>query len=136
MYTEGFEQWFRVNKNMATPLTEWNKTCTDLCRRSTQQQLDLIGENFSRLSERLKRFSNIRKPEDFFNLQKDSLNEDVTASIECMQKCIHNAMENMEELTRLWGSVFGSFQETATHMTKSSEKSERSEREREKERMK
>ncbi|RDI38964.1 phasin family protein [Aquicella lusitana] len=127
MYTEGFEQWFKVNKNLTTPLNEWNKACTEMCRRMTQQNLELIGENVSRLSERLKRISSVRKPEDFFNLQKECLNEDMAASIEYMQKYIHNSMENFEEFTKLCGSAFGSFQQAAMP-AKSSEKSERSEK--------
>jgi uncharacterized protein with HEPN domain len=104
MYTEGYDQWIKINKNMTAPVTEWNKATSELCQRMAQQNLELIGENFSRLSDQLKRFTNIRKPEDFLNLQKEVFNEDVTATIECMQKIIHTSMENMEEFTKLCGS--------------------------------
>lgn len=127
MYTEGFEQWFKMNKNITSPFNEWNKTCTELCRRVTQQSLEIFGENVSRLSDRLKRFSNVRKPEDFFNLQKESFQEDIAATIENTQKLVHSSMENMEEFTKLWGSMCSTVHETATTMTnKTSEKQEKS----------
>lgn len=105
MYTEGFEQWFKINKNWANPISEWNKATTELCQRMAEQNLEMTGENFSRLSDQLKRFSNIRKPEDFLNLQKDCINEDMTCAIECARKLIHNSMETMEKFTKLCGTI-------------------------------
>lgn len=122
MYTEGFEQWFKMNKNMTGPLNEWNKTCTEMGRRIAQQNLEILGDNISRLSDRLKRLSSIRKPEDFFNLQKECLQEDMTAAIEGTQKLIHTTMQNMEEFTKLWGSVCNATQETTTTTTNKSQK--------------
>ena len=105
MYTEGFEQMFKMNKNMSQPLQEWNKNCTEMCRRIAQQNLDLISDNVTRLSDQLKRFTHAKKPEDFFNLQKDCMNEDMAATMETVQKVIHTSMENMEQLTKMCGTA-------------------------------
>lgn len=105
MYTEGYSQWTKLNKQFAEPMSEWHKVTTELCQRLTEQQLDIMGEHLSRMSNQLKRLTNVRKPEDFINLQKECLSEDVTAAIECMQKVIHTSMENMEEIANICGSA-------------------------------
>jgi len=113
MYNEGFEQWFKLNKNFNAPINEWNKVTTDICKRIAAQNLEIIGESYSLFSERLKRLSNIKKPEDFINLQKDILNEDLTLTLEYLQKIIHLSMENMDELTKLWGTTAAKVTEKA-----------------------
>lgn len=104
MYNERFEQLFKANKNLSGPLNEWNKTTTELCRRAAQQNLEMIGENFTRFSEQLKRLSSVRKPEDLISFQKDCINEDVTATLENMQKIIRMTMESVEEFTNFCSS--------------------------------
>jgi len=110
---EGYDQWFKLNKSWNTPFTEWNKVTMEICKRMAAHNLEMVGENYSRFSERLKRISNIKKPEDFLNLQKDIINEDLTATLEHMQKMVHLSMENMEELTRLWGTSAAKITEKA-----------------------
>jgi hypothetical protein len=114
MYTEGFQQWLNMNKYLNAPLTDWNKTFTGIYQRLTQHQLDLLGENFSRMSEQLKKFSNIKKPEDYLSFQKDMINEEITASIDNMHSLLRESMLQLEELMKL----FSSFNETATHLSK------------------
>jgi hypothetical protein len=113
MYIEGYEQWFKLNKQFASPFNEWNKVTTDICKRVAAQNLELIGESYSRFSERLKRLSNVKKPEEFLLLQKDMLNEDITLTLEYFQKIIHLFMENMEELAKLWGTTAAKVTEKA-----------------------
>jgi hypothetical protein len=126
MYTEGFEQWFKLNKNMTGPLNELGKTATDICRRSAQQNLEIIGENLNRFSDQMKRLSNVRKPEDLINLQRECLNEDISAVMENTQKLAHNAMENYEELSRIWGSTAAKVTENAVEKAqKYTEKAEK-----------
>jgi len=105
MYTEGFEQWFKNAKNMSVPFNEWNKAATDILRRTTQENIDLLGDNLSLFSDQLKRMSNAKKPEDFINIQKDCINEGMSAAIESMQKIVNLSMKNMEEITKLYGSA-------------------------------
>jgi len=105
MNTEGFDQWIKMNKNMTGPLTEWSKATTELCQKTMQQNLELMGENISRASNQLKRLTTVRKPEDLLNLQKECFNEGLTALLENTQKIIHTTMQNIEELTKLGGST-------------------------------
>lgn len=105
MYTEGFDQWLKMSKYLSSPMGDWNKTFTEIVRRTTQQNLEIIGDNFARLSDQCKRLSHVRKPEDLINLQKDILSEDIAASINNTQTLVHTAMENMEEMTKLCGTV-------------------------------
>lgn len=101
MYTEGYDQWFKLNKNISAPLTELNQATTTMYKHMTEQHLELLGDNFTRLSDQLKRFTNARKPEDFINLQKECMNENITATIEGFQKILQTSMENFEEFTKL-----------------------------------
>lgn len=105
MYNEGFEQFAKLSKHITAPMSEWHKAATDIAQRMTQQQIEIVSENFSRLSDQMKRFSHIKRPEDVITLQKDCLNEDISAVIENSQKLVHMSMENMEELTKLCGTV-------------------------------
>ncbi len=101
MYTENYEQWFKTSKSFATPLNEWNKTTQEMCQRFTQQQMSLISNQCSRFSEQMKRLTNVKKPEDFVQLQKECLHENIAASIENMQNILLMTMENLEELSKL-----------------------------------
>ena len=101
MYTEGFDQWFKLCKNINTPFTEWNKTTTEVFRNITQQQLEILEDNMSRVSEQLKRLSGVKKPEDWITLQKDCITEDVTATMEYLQKMSHLSLETMTKMSKL-----------------------------------
>ncbi|TAK78887.1 MAG: phasin family protein [Gammaproteobacteria bacterium] len=122
MFTEGFEQFFKTNKNLSTPLTEWNKTYTEMCRRIAQKNIEQMGENVSRFSEQLKQLSNMRKPEDFIQWQKECLEEEMAASMEYAQEIIHTSMANMEELTKLCKSTCGTWHESTMTAAKTATK--------------
>ena len=105
MNTEGFERLFKMNKNFSGPLTDVGKLATQIYTHAAQQHMEIIGENIERFTEQLKRLSSIKSPEELLNEQKNCLNEDVTATIETVQKVIHTSMESMEELTKLCGTI-------------------------------
>lgn len=105
MYTESFEQWLKANKNFSAPMGELNKAGTDFYRRIAQQNIELLSENYARFADQLQRLSQVKKPEELLHLQKECLNEDMTAGIENMQKLVHLSIENMEELTRLFSTA-------------------------------
>lgn len=129
MYHESFDQLFKVNKNLTAPVSEWNKTLNEIGKRIAEQNLEIIGDNFNRISSQLKRLSSVRKPEDLFNLQKDCLSENISASIDVAQKISHMAMENMEEIAKLWGTTAAKITEKAVEKAqKYTEKSEKSEK--------
>lgn len=100
MFTEQYEQWFKaMNKPQA--MSEWTKLGTDIFQRSAAQQWRMVEENVTRITDQTKRFASVRKPEDFFNLQKECINENLTASINCVQTMMKSAMENVDAITKL-----------------------------------
>lgn len=105
MYTEGFEQWIKSTKDFGAPMGELNKATTDICKRMAEENLQLLNENFSLMSDQLKRLSSIKRPEDYLNVLRECINEDISASIENTQRLMHSTMEHMEECAKLWGSV-------------------------------
>jgi hypothetical protein len=119
MSTESIDQWFKLNKNITAPLNEWTKVTTDICQRMTQQNLTIAEENISRLSDQWKRLSNVRKIEDYLTLQKDVLNEDMSAAMKVAQDVTHTYMEAMEDLTKLGSTM----QTHAPHSKSSSDRS-------------
>ncbi len=128
MYTEGFEQWLKLGKNVAAPFGDFGKTATEIGRRAMEQHLELLGENFSRYSDQLRRLSNVRKPEELLQLQKECLSENVTATIENTQKLLRLSMENVSELTKAFSSlrepVMAATQKVAEKAKKYAERSE------------
>lgn len=118
MYAEGFEQWFKLNKNFTTPMNDLNKATTDICRRMTQEGLEILGDNVTLASDQMKRMSNIRKPEDYLNLTRECLTEDLNAGISTLQKLMQLSMQTIEEMTRLSSSM----RESASTIVKSGEK--------------
>ena len=113
MYTEQYDQWIKAN--------EWSKPAAHLWQRLSQQQISLVGNQVARLSEQMKRFTQVKKPEDFLQLQKDCLHENVAAAIECMQSMLLFTVENMEEMTKSYHPMHT--QTTATsNASKNSEK--------------
>src|SRR5260221_7149063 len=88
-------------KNFLPPMGDFTKILGDIYKRTTEQNLEIMSENWARLSEQLKRLTTVRKPEDFINLQKECFNENVSATIDNMQRIVHVTMENMEEGSHL-----------------------------------
>lgn len=122
MRTEDFEQAFKFNKDLSGTFTEWNKSATEMLRHVTQQNLELLGENFTRFSNQLNRLSTARKPEEFFTLQTECLKENTTAAVSNLQKIIHLNMENFELLTKLCGTTL---RDSTYAATKTAEKTTR-----------
>lgn len=118
MNTDNFEQWYKLNKNLSAPLQEWNKTTTELFQKITQHNLEIMTDNVSRFSEQLKRLSNAKKPDEFITIQKDCINEDISATITNFQKIVHNTLENIEEISKLCGTLY----EPTTFTTKTRER--------------
>lgn len=101
MYTEGFEQWFKGNKNWSLPISEWSKTTTEICRKATQENLEIISENFNRFSDHLKHLSTIRKPEEWISVPKDCLDKELSAATQMMQRVMNIYMQNIEAFSKL-----------------------------------
>jgi hypothetical protein len=118
MYNENIEQWFKLNKNIGTPVSEMNKATTDMCKRIAEQNLELIEENIARFSNQVKRLSNVRSPEELINLQKDCLSENITAGMETTQKIIQMGMENVEEVSKLLGTTASKVSEKVVEKTR------------------
>lgn len=98
---EGFEQWFKMNRNMTAPFNEFNKITTELWKHVTQQHLEVIEENFSLWSDQMNRLANVKKPEDFANYLKECTNENIHMALQHIQKLIHTSMKNMEEFSKI-----------------------------------
>src|SRR3990167_8312721 len=114
-----------MNKHLMNPLGEWNQAANEIFQKTMQQNLEIMGEHISRASDQLKHFSQLKNPNEFFNFQKDCINENMNACVECTQKIVSNTMEHMEELTKLCGSVWGNCQEMGSKSFDKSEKSNR-----------
>lgn len=119
MYTEGLEQLMKSSKNFSNPFIEWNHLTTELYKHVAEENLEIMGEHFSRLSDQLKRLSHTKKPEDFFNIMKDCINEDITATVENSQKILHSSIAQMEECMKLCGTSFAYTHEHVPEETKS-----------------
>lgn len=114
MNTENFEQWYKQSKNFANPMNELNKTMTDLCRRATQEGLEIVSDNVSLLSDQMKRLSNIRKPEDYLNLTREYMTENMNASMSNVQKIMQLSMRTLEEMSHLSNNLPNATKEKAT----------------------
>lgn len=102
MYNEGFEQWTKLNKNLTGPAMEFTKTSSEIMRRMTQQHLEMLSENFGKFSDQLKRLSNVRKPDEFFNVQRECFNENITLGLENFNKLCHMYMSGWEECAKIF----------------------------------
>ena len=126
MYTEGFEQWFKLNKNISSPMNEMSKLATDISKRISEQNLQLIEESIARFSSQLKRLSSVKRPEEFLNVQREIISENISTSIEMTQKFIHMTMENFEEISKIWGTTAAKISEKAVEKAhKFAEKTEK-----------
>ena len=59
MVTEGFEQYYKLNKNFMNPWNDVGKTVWDLCRRANQGTMEIAGENLNRAADQLKRMKRL-----------------------------------------------------------------------------
>ncbi len=100
MVTEGFEQYFKLGKNFTNPWSDVSKTILDLCRRVNQGTLEIAGENLDRTADQLKRFSSVKRPDEAINLQKECLNENITAWMSDFQKLMNLSLSSFEEINK------------------------------------
>jgi hypothetical protein len=123
MYTEGFQQWFKMNKNFGSPLMGWNKACAGMYQSISEQQLELLSGNLTLLSDQLKRFSQIKTPEDYFNLSRDVIQEDMNTLINNLQILLQATLLQLEEFINLTNTYTEKATKAAKSMgNKSSEK--------------
>ncbi len=101
MNTENFEQWFKQGKNFTLPINELNKVTTDICRHATQEGLDILSDNVALMSDQMKRLGNVRKPEDYLNLSRECITENMNAGIATIQKMMQLSVQTLEELSQL-----------------------------------
>lgn len=104
MVTEGFEQYYKLGKNFLNPWNDVGKTVLDICRRANQGTLEIAGENLNRTAEQLKRFSSAKRPEEIINLQKDCLNENITAWMGDFQKLLNLSLGSFEEINKTFST--------------------------------
>lgn len=108
MYTEGFEQWVKLNQNLTAPLAELNKTTTQMLQKVYQQQIEMTSDNIARISNQIKRMGHVKKPEEMMTLQKECISENISSAVDNMQKLIQISMQNFEELTKTYGGYTSS----------------------------
>lgn len=101
MITEGFEHWMQLNKNLFKPFSEWNKFSTELCYKTMQDQLEFLNDRLSHLSDHCKQLMHVKKPEEFFNLQKDCMQEELKASMHHIEKTIKHLVEELQTFSNL-----------------------------------
>ena len=104
MVTEGYEQYFKLGKNFMNPWNDVNKTVWDICRRANQGALEIAGENLNRTADQLKRFSSVKRPEEVPALQKECLNENISAWMADFQKLLNLSMSGFEEVNKTFTS--------------------------------
>ena len=133
MFNENFEQWYK-NKNFFTSTDEFSKQITELChvcQHTSHKNLELANENIFRLSDQFKRLTNVRKPEDFFNLQRDFISENMNACVHGMQTLMSTCAEGMDEYMKLCNKFMTSNSYNPSrdsYSTRSYEKPEKSEK--------
>lgn len=105
MSIEPLEQILKMSKNLASPLNELNKISMECAKRITDQQLELISETTARTASQIKKLSSVKKPEEFVELQREIITENLNASLAAAQKIFKLSMENMETLTKSVGEA-------------------------------
>lgn len=100
MVTEGFEQYLKLGKTFLNPWGDIGKTYMEIYRRANQEALTIAGENLNRTADQLKRFSDVKRPDELFNLQKEYLNENISAIMGDVQKLINISLGSIEEINK------------------------------------
>ena len=111
------------DNDLLSSLNTFNKMTADLCQRITKQQLELVGENMTRLSKQMQRLSHITKPEDFLKAQSEIINENLSAAVKHTQTLMEASLGNIDELTNLCEKSTSSNLNTLKTKTKKSKKS-------------
>jgi len=107
MGTEGFEQYLKMGKLVSTPWNDIGKAFLEVCRRGTQEVMDITSDNLIRTADQIKRFGTATKrPEELFNFQKECLNENTTAFVGTLQRVGNICLSSVEELNKVFTSNF------------------------------
>ena len=105
MRNQTFEHASKLTQFMSPPLGEWGRLTMDICCRTAQQNLEMMGENLLLWSDQLKKLDNAKQPEDWLMIQKDFFNEAMSAGVENWQRLTNLAMENIESMSNIAGSA-------------------------------
>lgn len=129
MVTDGFEQYYKLGRTFLSPWNDVGKTVLEICRRANQGTLEIAEENLTRTADQLKRFNTVKRPEEFLNLQKECLNENITAWMGDIQKLINLSLGSFEEMNKSFTTNLKEQQQTTTAYssgtTRGTEKGER-----------
>jgi len=104
MVTEGYEQYINFGKNFTNPWNNMGKTALDIYRRVGQEALEITEENLIRTADQLKRCGSAKRPDEWFNLQKEFLNENLNAWLSNCQRCLNFGLGNVEEFNKAMNS--------------------------------
>lgn len=105
MSIEPLEQVLKFSKSFVNPLNDLNKITMSCCKKLADQQLELISENTARTASQIRKLSSVKKPEEFIELQREILTENLNAGLAAAQKIFKLSMENMETLTKSIGET-------------------------------
>ena len=103
MSNEGYDQFIKMTKNFSNPVLP--EQLIGIFTKISRENMELMEENVSRFTDQLKRLSQIKRPEELINLQKDCLSEDIKTGMENVQKIAHLSMEHIQDFTKLCGTV-------------------------------
>lgn len=99
MYTDHFDQWFKINK-LGAQLGEIHKATSDSFKRITEESIDLMEENLARYSSQLKRLAEVKSLEELPGLQKDCISENIAAAAQNLQRFFQLGLEAQEEILK------------------------------------
>jgi hypothetical protein len=116
-FTESSQQWFQFNKNWANSVNSFNQITTQTFRDLARQNLELIGENFNRFSDQMRRFSTIKRPEEFVDLGRECINENISASVETLQNILQMYLTNIDKLSEATQEAGRETMQQARHAT-------------------
>lgn len=89
MYTEHYQKARDFTQNSAL-----------FCRSVAEEVFEIAGENLTRISNQMKRLTEVRKPEDFLNLQRECMEENIAAISKNTEKLMHLYAGRLEEWTK------------------------------------
>ena len=99
MKDTNYNQWTQFLKPFNLQWGDLQKTTSDIIKQNAEEQLQLVADNYSRLTDQLQRLSQVRNPEDYLSVQKDCFNENVSAMIRNGQTLTHLMAENIQALS-------------------------------------
>lgn len=100
MVTEGFEQYFKLGKSFLNPWNNLGKSYMEIYRRANQEVLDITGDSLQRTVNQLRDFSNVKRFNELSDLQKNCLNNNISAMMSDFQKLMNIYLGSIEELNK------------------------------------